>query len=191
MSDFFHPPTEQKARKRHVCTYCANHIEHGERYTAQSGVYEGDYYTNKFHAECWAELLTFDEFEFCPGEGMQPGKPAGFVSARRIQLKRSKGWRMPDNTVKVDRSTKWGNPFLPTAILVSSGKGTRYKQGEPIGVEGAIAAFRTAVEHKLRRGDVELQAAIERLRGRNLACWCKRGAACHADVLLEIANRVK
>lgn len=29
----------------------------------------------------------------------------------RIQLRRKKGWRMPPNTVKVDRSTKWGNPF--------------------------------------------------------------------------------
>ena len=29
----------------------------------------------------------------------------------RIQLKRTKGWKMPPNTVKVDRTTKWGNPF--------------------------------------------------------------------------------
>lgn len=27
------------------------------------------------------------------------------------------------------------------------------------------------------------------LRGRDLACWCKPGEPCHADVLLEIANR--
>lgn len=33
------------------------------------------------------------------------GKP------QRIQLKRTKGWRMPPGTVKVDRSTRWGNPF--------------------------------------------------------------------------------
>lgn len=32
---------------------------------------------------------------------------------QRIQLKRTRGWRMPPNTVKVDRSTKWGNPFIP------------------------------------------------------------------------------
>ena len=31
---------------------------------------------------------------------------------KRIQLSRAKGWRMPANTVKVDRSTKWGNPFV-------------------------------------------------------------------------------
>src|SRR5690606_3378888 len=30
----------------------------------------------------------------------------------RVQLRRSKGWRMPPNTVKVDRTTKWGNPFV-------------------------------------------------------------------------------
>jgi hypothetical protein len=31
---------------------------------------------------------------------------------RRLQLQRSKGWRMPANTVKVDRSTLFGSPFL-------------------------------------------------------------------------------
>ncbi|RWC93861.1 MAG: DUF4326 domain-containing protein, partial [Mesorhizobium sp.] len=30
---------------------------------------------------------------------------------------------------------------------------------------------------------------VSELTGKNLACWCKPGAPCHADVLLEIANR--
>jgi Domain of unknown function (DUF4326) len=30
---------------------------------------------------------------------------------RRVQLRRAKGWRMPANTVKVDRTTLFGNPF--------------------------------------------------------------------------------
>ena len=30
----------------------------------------------------------------------------------RVQLSRAKGWRMPENTVRVDRATKWGNPFV-------------------------------------------------------------------------------
>src|SRR4051812_49296276 len=29
----------------------------------------------------------------------------------RVQLSRRAGWRMPPNTVKVDRTTQWGNPF--------------------------------------------------------------------------------
>ncbi len=32
---------------------------------------------------------------------------------KRIQRKRSKGWRMPPNTVYVGRPTKWGNPWKP------------------------------------------------------------------------------
>jgi hypothetical protein len=31
------------------------------------------------------------------------------VQPQRIQLKRTKGWRMPANTVKVDRTTRWAN----------------------------------------------------------------------------------
>ena len=30
---------------------------------------------------------------------------------------------------------------------------------------------------------------ISELRGKNLMCWCDVGAPCHADVLLEFANR--
>jgi hypothetical protein len=30
---------------------------------------------------------------------------------------------------------------------------------------------------------------IRQLRGKNLACWCKPGQPCHADILLELANR--
>jgi len=43
-------------------------------------------------------------------------KPAGQARAtaerpRRVQLRRVKRWRMPANTVKVDRTTLFGNPF--------------------------------------------------------------------------------
>lgn len=34
----------------------------------------------------------------------------------------------------------------------------------------------------------DLLAALETLRGKNLACWCPPSQACHADVLLELAN---
>lgn len=29
---------------------------------------------------------------------------------------------------------------------------------------------------------------LSELRDKNLACWCEPGEACHADVLLEMAN---
>jgi hypothetical protein len=34
-----------------------------------------------------------------------------------------------------------------------------------------------------------LNGNLDRLRGKNLACWCALdGKPCHADVLLDIAN---
>jgi hypothetical protein len=55
---------------------------------------------------------------------------------------------------------------------------------EEHGQSEAVALFR---EHVL--GDAALLTAVRReLRGRDLACWCKPGEPCHADVLLELAN---
>ena len=33
-----------------------------------------------------------------------------------------------------------------------------------------------------------MHKALPELRGKDLACWCKEGEPCHADVLLELAN---
>jgi hypothetical protein len=103
----------------------------------------------------------------------------------RIQLSRAKGWRMPDNTIKVDRTSKWGNPFKPTDVYM-----TGPKQGQQCGAAGAVQAFRNALENDLKREkDGKVRKALSELRGRNLACWCKPGQPCHADVLLELANK--
>jgi hypothetical protein len=36
---------------------------------------------------------------------------------KRIQLRRTAGWRMPEGAVSVARPTKWGNPFKIGAIV--------------------------------------------------------------------------
>ncbi|HWO40317.1 MAG TPA: DUF4326 domain-containing protein [Candidatus Eisenbacteria bacterium] len=102
------------------------------------------------------------------------------MKARRIQLKRTKGWPMPPNTVKVDRSTKWGNPFK-----------VDYKGMTP---ELAVQSFKNLLDEF---GEYQISPRVKvtvddikgELRGKNLACWCKLSEACHADVLLDIANR--
>lgn len=103
---------------------------------------------------------------------------------RRIQLSRAKGWRMPENTVRVTRPCRWGNPFVVTS---------KFDAGKKIGgsyiavptVEDAVECYRLMlVEH---RPDM-VEAARGELRGKNLACWCPFDQPCHADVLLEIAN---
>jgi len=74
MADFFHPMTEQIAAKTYRCINCGEHIENGERYCKQSGVYDGSYYTNRFHPECFDSLCEEDEFVFVPYSGERPQK---------------------------------------------------------------------------------------------------------------------
>jgi hypothetical protein len=87
---------------------------------------------------------------------------------RRIQLRRAKGWRKPAGAVVVSRPSKWGNPY-------------------PVAVHGRDEAVRLYRGYLDRHPDL-VAAARSELAGRDLACWCPPGAACHADVLLAVAN---
>jgi hypothetical protein len=90
---------------------------------------------------------------------------------KRIQLKRTKGWRLPENAVIVSRPTKWGNPFR---IGVH---GTREECVQQFG-KWITGDDRTARS---------LRHALDELRGKDLACWCPPGP-CHGDILIEMAN---
>ena len=107
------------------------------------------------------------------------------MKPQRIQLRRAKGWRMPPDTVKVDRSTKWGNPFV-----VKPGRTRDYAVklfgGMLQGYLCISCDSPTPDEQKAYRRMVILDHA--ELRGKNLACWCPIGAPCHADVLLALAH---
>jgi hypothetical protein len=108
--------------------------------------------------------------------------PAG---PQRIQRKRTRGWRMPPNTVSVTRPGKWGNPFTAKAA-----KEAGYRRG----AEMAVYAFR---EWLSGSGDflcaeydrARVLRELPELRGKTLACFCRIGEPCHADVLLELANK--
>src|SRR5579864_7846742 len=101
----------------------------------------------------------------------------------RVQLSRRRGWRMPSDTAKIDRSTKWGNPFKvgETALHPRTGKDVTVESREM-----AIALFELYIA--TASGEKIAAAARAELRGKNLACWCKLGQRCHGDVLLAVAN---
>ncbi len=103
---------------------------------------------------------------------------------KRIQRKRQRGWRMPENAVYVGRPGKWGNPFVV-------GKPYRdlFGPAQPCTQEMAVKWFRAWLTADDGFGGKRLLEDIEALRGKNLACWCRLDRPCHADVLLEIANR--
>ncbi len=89
---------------------------------------------------------------------------------KRIQRKRQRGWRMPENAVYVGRPTKWGNPFKVGPDGTSADCTRAYRKWS----EKAWDGWRHMVEQDLR--------------GKDLVCWCRLDQECHADVLLEIAN---
>lgn len=108
----------------------------------------------------------------------------------RIQRKRTKGWKMPANTVYVGRPSKWGNPFKVGGTVYNH-FGTEFKIRT---VEQAINCYKNLVLVKLNPGfifgqELIMKADLSELKGKNLACWCKEGSPCHADILLEMANK--
>ena len=112
---------------------------------------------------------------------------------KRIQLSRRKGWKKPTGCILVSRPSKWGNPF-PVAQY---------------GARRAVAIFRAGINKQWARmrklmlpvklddlGIFNLQCyflniiiRLPKLRGHPLGCWCKPYDFCHADILLEAANR--
>jgi hypothetical protein len=100
---------------------------------------------------------------------------------KRIQRKRTKGWRMPEGAIYVGRPSRWGNIWYV---------GQRTFADPPEFVETFTRAtvtdkFRRHVESFAR---MPLEAFLSPLRGHDLACWCPLDQPCHADVLLELAN---
>lgn len=111
----------------------------------------------------------------------------GIHAPLRIQLSRRKGWRKPENTVVVARPTEWGNPYVVREFEGEWAVGMIWADGIVwVGSEGT----RDAAFKKMLSIFRSLAATwpVEELRGKNLACWCKPGDWCHADVLLELAN---
>ena len=98
---------------------------------------------------------------------------------------------MPSNAVYVGRPSAFGNPF---------------RAGTCCDRQHAVDMFQLCIrkfpvdEVDINRwreagGNVGALIALacglllEHLRGKDLACWCSINDPCHADVLLELANR--
>lgn len=93
---------------------------------------------------------------------------------KRIQRQRTKGWRMPEGAVYVGRPSIWGNPLREGDLSPI--------HGWPMSRQEAVDQFRMLMSQLPERRAV----ARQRLRGRDLVCWCPLDQPCHADVLLEL-----
>lgn len=117
--------------------------------------------------------------------------PAMIGAPKRIQLQRRVGWRIPLNTVKVDRTTPFGNPWrIGQRVDMKQAKRWGWAispAGQKIVCEDACDAVRRFT-HALQWDAAIHDHVRKKLGGRDLACWCAAGAPCHADALLIVAN---
>lgn len=121
----------------------------------------------------------------------------------RVQRKRTKGWRMPPNTISVCRPGIWGNPYrgelFGLHLAIDLFRETASGGWNPSLVSGmsdylARHAYELHTEwcKRFRQKTGWMEVAFEAqhsLRGKNLACYCPLDKPCHADVLLELANQ--
>lgn len=126
----------------------------------------------------------------------------------RLRLSRKAGFRLQQHSlavnglpaVNVTRPGKWGNRYgvLRTwhhkpwpALGLLGFEAATAAEADAEGTRIAVALFRHDWEQALagphRR---RARAQLDELRGKNIACWCGLDAPwCHADVLLDLANR--
>lgn len=130
----------------------------------------------------------------------------------RIQRRRTKGWTKPEGAVHVGRPSRWGNPYKLGQTLVRypaingdqwelegrSGKtpGEMHHYRHPDGTitwhQVELASTKKVMELYRKHAESTVGYAVRaraELAGKDLMCWCPEGSPCHADVLLEIANR--
>jgi hypothetical protein len=136
------------------------------------------------------------------------------MTPRRIQRRRTKGWKMPEGAVYVGRPTRWGNPWklgdnmhdpaVPggwrtcataadcVAAFRRSVDWDPPTAEKPWSIEGGTAEEPTVLDAWGGHSDgthVMRRSIRKYLRGKDLACWCPLDQPCHADVLLELANK--
>lgn len=130
------------------------------------------------------------------------------MSPTRIQRRRAKGWRKPEGAVYVGRGSKWGNPCRQ--IRMPALDGSEWEQegrlGKTSGQQHAFVHPDKTITYHLVQDATRAQAvamyrsfldqrpslvtaARAELVGRDLMCWCPLDEPCHADVLLELANK--
>lgn len=128
----------------------------------------------------------------------------------RIQRRREKGWRLPGAARIVDRTSRWGNPWIIRERLAERGPADN-DAGQPIPGKWVYDVHNADTGHFERTcetreeahrlavrmyRDVTLPNRLDtgqldptELAGLDLACWCPPSLDCHADVLLQLANK--
>lgn len=117
------------------------------------------------------------------------------MKPQRLQLSRKAGFNLQAisralNGLPAKRVTRpgpWGNPFTIEEPAARYGLDRDAAQAKAVALCGAW--LRGTIDPKLSPFPPPSRELIRaELRGHNLACWCRPGTPCHAEVLIELAN---
>lgn len=119
------------------------------------------------------------------------------MSPKRIQRRRTKGYRIPKDAVYVGRPTVYGNPWIgPYAVAafrewLRTGVIFQHTVAELLDNEpDTTGPCRLNDSEAMRERRQVILNGLPKLRGKDLVCWCgDNNKSCHADVLLELANQ--
>jgi hypothetical protein len=101
---------------------------------------------------------------------------------QRLKRERTPGWQLPANAVFVGQGTKWKNPLKKRDVVALL--------SEP-DIAAAYNASGWQAAANIAYRDYLLEEGLDpaELRGKDLVCTCGPDDFCHADVLLELANK--
>jgi len=110
----------------------------------------------------------------------------------RLQLSRRKGFDLQALSLVtnglpaqgVARPGPWGNPF----VVGRNGTQDDCVRLYRVLLSGHVAMITAPHPNFQQVARVFVAEHIDELKNKNLACWCRAGMPCHADVLLELAN---
>ena len=101
----------------------------------------------------------------------------------RLQRKRTKGAKLPNDCIIVTRPGRFSNPFKVGMYAGYNAANAVKDYRRWIDRDGTVRSCDGVFGKPPSCEEIQ-----EKLRGKDLACWCKLDQPCHADVLLEIAN---
>ncbi len=102
----------------------------------------------------------------------------------------------------VSRPSSWGNPYAPILDLATgrwriTGRtpnglvllGGHEMHDRTAAIAECVRIYRLMIERDAEDACDDPADYFDELRGHDLCCWCPADQPCHADVLLELANR--
>jgi hypothetical protein len=101
----------------------------------------------------------------------------------RIQRTRTKGAKLPPNTICCTRPGKYSNRFKVGEVNTDT--------GQVITIDKCLEYFEFEVRRRYQPAQAMREFLAPLRKADYLACWCKPQLKCHVDVLLKLLGEIE